>query len=188
MAALDAFRGYASALAAGLPGATRVLDAFHVVRLGLSTVDAVRQRVQQDTLGHRGRAADPLYRARRLARIRADRLNQHARARLAARLNAGDPNGEVTAAWIIAQDLMRVYNTATPPAAAEPRCRSSPAPWTAQCPKSSAWVGPCTPGRPSSSPTSPPDAPPTAPPKQSTSASKPPGASPFLTESVRSPV
>jgi transposase len=109
VATLDAFRGYASALAAGLPGATRVLDAFHVVRLGLSTVDGVRQRVQQDTLTHRGRAADPLYRARRLARIRADRLDQHARARLAAHLNTGDPNGELTAAWVIAQDLMRVY-------------------------------------------------------------------------------
>ena len=33
MATLDAFRGYATALAVGLPGATRVLDAFHVVRV-----------------------------------------------------------------------------------------------------------------------------------------------------------
>ncbi len=33
VAALDAFRGYATALTRQLPGATRVLDAFHVVRV-----------------------------------------------------------------------------------------------------------------------------------------------------------
>ena len=70
------------------------------LHLGLSTLNRVRQRVQQDTLGHRGRATDPLYRARRLAQVRADRLDQ---SWLAARLDAGDPHGEVTAAWVIAQ-------------------------------------------------------------------------------------
>jgi transposase len=33
VAALDPFRGYATALRTGLPQATRVLDAFHVVRV-----------------------------------------------------------------------------------------------------------------------------------------------------------
>ncbi len=33
-ASLDPYRGYATALAASLPDAVRVLDAFHVVRLG----------------------------------------------------------------------------------------------------------------------------------------------------------
>jgi transposase len=50
VAALDPFRGYASALSAlsaSLPHATRVLDAFHVTRLGLTAVDDVRRRVQQ---------------------------------------------------------------------------------------------------------------------------------------------
>ncbi|HEX2297202.1 MAG TPA: transposase [Pseudonocardiaceae bacterium] len=54
-ASRDPFRGYASALAAQLPAATRVLDPFHVVKLGLNCVDDVRRRVQQDTTGHRGR-------------------------------------------------------------------------------------------------------------------------------------
>ena len=40
-ASLDPFRGYASALGRQLPDAVRVLDPFHVVRLGLSTVDEV---------------------------------------------------------------------------------------------------------------------------------------------------
>ena len=49
MAALDPFRGYATALRTSLPHATRVLDAFHVTRLGFAAVDDVRRRVQQDS-------------------------------------------------------------------------------------------------------------------------------------------
>ena len=59
-ASLDPFRGYATALAAQLPQAVRVLDAFHVVKLALTCVDEVRRRTQQDTLGHRGFAAGPI--------------------------------------------------------------------------------------------------------------------------------
>ena len=59
-ASLDPFRGYATALATQLPGATRVLDPFHVLKLGLAAVEDVRRRVQQHTTGHRGRTRDPL--------------------------------------------------------------------------------------------------------------------------------
>jgi hypothetical protein len=52
VAALDPFRGYATALRTHLPGAVRVLDAFHVVKLGFDAVDRVRRRVQQETFGH----------------------------------------------------------------------------------------------------------------------------------------
>ena len=72
-ASLDPFRGYATALTTQLPDAIRVLDPFHVVKLGLDCVDEVRRRVQQNTLGHRGRARDPLYDIRRLLRRRRDR-------------------------------------------------------------------------------------------------------------------
>jgi transposase len=68
VAALDPFRGYATALRATLPNATRVLDAFHVVRLGLTALEEVRRRVQQDTLGHRSRRDDTLFRIRRVLR------------------------------------------------------------------------------------------------------------------------
>lgn len=57
-ASLDPFRGYSTALATQLPDAVRVLDPFHVTRLGQSCVDQVRRRVQQDSTGHRGRTAD----------------------------------------------------------------------------------------------------------------------------------
>ncbi|WP_395729245.1 ISL3 family transposase [Nakamurella sp.] len=108
-ASLDPFRGYATALAAQLPQTVRVLDAFHVVKLALTCVDEVRRRTQQDTLGHRGFAHDPLFRTRRLLRRRADRLTIKQRAKLLAALLAGDPNDEVTAAWVVAQDLMAAY-------------------------------------------------------------------------------
>lgn len=78
VAALDPFRGYATALTATLPAATRVLDCFHVTRLGFAAVDDVRRRVQNETLGHRGRRDDPLFEIRRLLRRRADRLSPHA--------------------------------------------------------------------------------------------------------------
>jgi transposase len=54
-AALDPFRGYANAIRDERPDAIRVLDAFPVVKLGSAMVGEVRRRVQQDTLGHRGR-------------------------------------------------------------------------------------------------------------------------------------
>ena len=97
-ASLDPFRGYATALGTWLPGAVRVLDPLHVVKLGLACVDDARRRVQQHTLGHRGRTRDPLYGIRRVLRRRRDRLSVKARGRLEAGLIAGDPDGEVALA------------------------------------------------------------------------------------------
>ena len=84
-ATLDPFHGYANAIRDELPEAITVLDAFHVVKLGGQVVDEVRRRVQQDTLGHRGRAGDPLYRARRTLQTGADLLTDTQRARLESR-------------------------------------------------------------------------------------------------------
>jgi transposase len=113
-ASLDPFRGYATALATQLPGAVRVLDPFHVVRLGLACVDDVRRCVQQDTLGHRGRSRDPLYGIHRILRRRRDHLSIKATARLQAGLIAGDPDGELTLAWTVSQDLMDLYRLDDP--------------------------------------------------------------------------
>jgi transposase len=57
--ALDPWRGYASALAASLGHATVVVDHFHAIRLANTVVDQTRRRVQQATLGHRGRKTIP---------------------------------------------------------------------------------------------------------------------------------
>jgi transposase len=113
-ASLDPFRGYATALATQLPHTTRVLDPFHVVKLGLNCVDDVRRRVQPDTTGHRGRTGLPLYGIRRILRRRRDRLSTKARARLDTGLIAGDPTGETTLAWTVAQDLMTLYQLTDP--------------------------------------------------------------------------
>jgi transposase len=84
-------RGYATALGDQLPAATRVLDPFHVRKLALTALDDVRRRVQHDTLNRRGHKQDPLYRARRLLRRRADRLGDRAWQRLEARLTNARP-------------------------------------------------------------------------------------------------
>ena len=60
VAALDPYRGYAIALRTVLGGAVRVLDAFHMTRLGFAAVDPVRCRIQREQTGHRGRTGDPL--------------------------------------------------------------------------------------------------------------------------------
>jgi transposase len=97
--ALDPWRGYASALVAPLGHARVVVDHFHAIRLANMVVDQVRRRTQQATLGHRGRKPDPLYRIRKLLLTAAEQLTGRGRARLRAGLTAGDPGGEVVAAW-----------------------------------------------------------------------------------------
>jgi transposase len=107
--ALDPWRGYASALVASLGHARVVVDHFHAVRLANMVVDQVRRRVQQAILGHRGRKHDPLYRIRKLLLTAAEQLTQRGRVRLRAGLAAGDPGGEVAAAWQGKELLRTVY-------------------------------------------------------------------------------
>jgi transposase len=106
--ALDPWRGYASALVAPLAHA-RVVDHFHAVRLANTVVDQVRRHVQQATLGHRGRKPDPLYRIRKLLLTAAEQLSGRGWARLRAGLAAGDPTGQVAAAWQGKELLRAVY-------------------------------------------------------------------------------
>ena len=68
IATLDPFQGYKNAIDDQLQDATSVLDAFHIVKLAGDAPGEVRRRVQQDTLGHRGRKGDPLYLVRNLLR------------------------------------------------------------------------------------------------------------------------
>jgi transposase len=115
--ALDPWRGYASALVAPLGHATVVVDHFHAIRLANTVVDQVRRRTQQATLGHRGRKQDPLYRIRKQLLTAAEQLTGRGRARLRAGLAAGDPTGEVVAAWQ-GKELLRAVYAAVGPATA----------------------------------------------------------------------
>ncbi|MBP0656305.1 transposase, partial [Mycobacterium tuberculosis] len=54
--AMDGFTGFKTAAAEELPTAVPVMDPFHVIRLAGEGLDRCRRRVQQHTLGHRGRA------------------------------------------------------------------------------------------------------------------------------------
>jgi hypothetical protein len=64
--ALHGFTGFKTAAVEELgSGVTVVVDPFHVVRLGGECLELCRRRVQQQTRGHRGRAGDLLYSARR---------------------------------------------------------------------------------------------------------------------------
>jgi transposase len=103
---IDPYQPYATAVAKALPAARLVVDHFHVIRLANAALDEIRRRVQNDTLGHRGRKGDPLYRIRRRLLAGHDRLDAAGFARLLAWLDAGDPQGEVGAAYL-AKELLR---------------------------------------------------------------------------------
>ena len=107
--ALDPWRGYASALVAPLGHARVVVDHFHAIRLANTVVDQVRRRIQQATLGHRGRKPDPLYRIRMLLLTAGELLTSRGRVRLRAGLAAGDPTGQVAVAWQGKELLRAVY-------------------------------------------------------------------------------
>ena len=108
---MDPFRGYANAIDDELQDAVAVLDAFHVVRLGLKAMEETRRRVQQQQLGHRGHRDDPLYRIRNALRAGAEKLSPRQITRLEAGLQAGDPNYEVTIAWRCYQQLRSAFAT-----------------------------------------------------------------------------
>lgn len=110
VAALDPFAGYKTAIDDNLEDAVAVLDAFHVVRLGTQAVDEVRRRVQQDTLGHRGRKGDPLYGIQTILRAGAENLTDTQWARLTAAIEAHPAHDEVFVAWQCAQQLRSVYH------------------------------------------------------------------------------
>jgi transposase len=106
---IDPYQPYATAVAKGLPGARLVVDHFHVIRLANVALDEVRRRTQQATLGHRGRKTDPLYRIRRHLLASHDRLDPAGFARMLTWLDAGDPEGEVGAAYLAKELLRETY-------------------------------------------------------------------------------
>ena len=97
-----------------LPDAVQIVDPFHLIRVANAKLDECRRRVQNDTLGHRGRKTDPLYRCRRLL-IRADeRLDEGGRTKLLGLLDAGDPHGEVRTAWHAKEVVRSIYDHRDP--------------------------------------------------------------------------
>ena len=113
-ASLDLSGPYRAVFDTMLPDAVQVADPFHVVRLANAKLDECRRRVQNETLGHRGRKQDPLYRCRRLLTKADERLDDHGRARLAGLLDAGDPRGDVRTAWHAKEVVRALYEHTDP--------------------------------------------------------------------------
>lgn len=80
--AMDGFTGFKTASKRRLPDAVEVMDPFHVVQLAGDALDRTRQRVQQETLWHRGRRGDPLYAIRKVLRTGEAFLTPKQQARL----------------------------------------------------------------------------------------------------------
>lgn len=62
---MDGYSGYAKAASDQVGKARQVMVPFHVVHLAAGKLNLCRQRIQNETLGHRGRSGDPLYGIRR---------------------------------------------------------------------------------------------------------------------------
>lgn len=98
----DLAESFRAGLSPHLDHATRVADPmlFHVVRVGNRCLDRERRRTQNQTLGHRGRKADPLFRIRKLVLTGSERLDKAGTERMLLGLRAGDPHDEVLGAWL----------------------------------------------------------------------------------------
>jgi transposase len=117
-ATLDLSGPYRKAFDDSLPNATQVADPFHVVKIANTRLDDTRRRVQNDTLGHRGRKDDPLYRSRRLLTKGHERLDERGNDKLLGLLEAGDPKGDVRLAWHAKETLRGLYDIDDPAEAA----------------------------------------------------------------------
>jgi transposase len=106
---LDLSATYRSVFDDVLPHARLVADKFHVVRHMTTKLDECRRRIQNETLGHRGRKHDPLYRVRRRLSMAAERFDENGREAMLGILRAGDPRGEVQAAWWAKEAVRELY-------------------------------------------------------------------------------
>ena len=113
--AMDGFTGFKTAAAEKLPDAVEVMDPFHVVQLAGDALDRCRQRVQHETLGHRGRSGDPLYGARRTLHTGTALLTEKQKTRLDA-VFADEDHAAVEITWRVYQDIVTAYRDPDPKA------------------------------------------------------------------------
>ncbi len=116
--ATDLAESFRAGLSPHLDHATRVADPFHVVRVANRCLDKVRRRVQNETLHHRGRKADPLYRIRKLLLSGSERLDERGHDRMLLGLRVGDPHDEVLGAWLAKESVRDIYLAEDPDEAA----------------------------------------------------------------------
>lgn len=107
--ATDLAESFRAGLSPHLDHATRVADPFHVVRVANRCLDKIRRRVQQQTLYHRGRKDDPLYRIRKLLLAGSERLDERGSDRMLLGLRVGDPDDEVLGGWLAKESVRDIY-------------------------------------------------------------------------------
>ena len=164
--ATDLAESYPAALDGRLDHAIRVADPFHVVRLANRCLDQVRRRVQQQTLRHRGRKRDPLYRIRKLMVSGAGRLEGPGLERMLLGIRVGDPKTRCSEpGWRRSRCATSTWPAASP-TRSSCSTRRSPGAEKTRSPRSARSGGPSAAGAPRSSTATEP-APPTAPPKGS---------------------
>jgi len=113
-ATLDLSSPYRKVFTTMVPDAIQVADPFHLVKLANTKLDECRRRVQNETMGHRGRKSDPLYRCRRLLTKAEERLSEGGREKLMGLLRAGDPHGDVATMWQAKEAVRELYAHADP--------------------------------------------------------------------------
>jgi transposase len=106
--AMDGFTGFKTATQEQLPDAVAVMDPFHVAHLAGDALDHARQRVQQQTQGHRGRKGDPLYGIRLTLKTGADLLTDKQKARIEPIL-AEERHAAVDVTWACYQQVIAAY-------------------------------------------------------------------------------
>ncbi|MCQ9369611.1 ISL3 family transposase [Brevibacterium sp. 50QC2O2] len=111
--AMDGFTGFKTAAETELPDAIEVMDPFHVTQLCGDALDRNRQRIQQETTGHRGRSGDPLYGIRRTLHTGEDLLTDKQRTRLMVAFT-DERHAEVEATWGVYQDVVAAYRHTDP--------------------------------------------------------------------------
>jgi len=116
---LDLSSAYRVVFDTMLPDATQVADPYHVVHLANVALDECRRRVQNETVGHRGRKHDLLYWARRRLVMAAERLTVDGHEQLMGLLAAGDPHREVWFAWNAKEVVRQIYDHTDPELARE---------------------------------------------------------------------
>lgn len=121
--AMDGSTGFKTATAEQLPDAVAVMDPFHVAALAGDALDRCRQRIQQETRGHRGRTGDPLYGIRRVLRAGVDLLTDRQHQRLNT-VFADERHVQVEVTWAVYQRIVAPYRD-TDRAAAKTQLRKA---------------------------------------------------------------
>ena len=105
---MDGFTGFKSAAAEELPGARAVMDPFHVVHLAGDALDECRRRIGQDLHHRRGRATDPLYKARKMLHTRSCLLTPRQQHQILD-LFASDCHVALEVTWSAYQNIIDAY-------------------------------------------------------------------------------